>query len=205
MPGRSPPISRDAQFECLDQKAAESQRSHFGSTDGSWTSMTLVARSPQGRGSPTPLLDWMPAVAEILSRIPARIRSVDISRQCPHGILDWHYEAQAICIEECRLLLPVQVPPEAMTLIGHLAVAYPPGRIWTGDFRFPHRVENASDRQRVVVLIDTDSTPALAGLLPPELAAEPERRKSLAGKAVSALLTERARPGGERVLTQGAA
>lgn len=194
-----------AQFDRLDAVAGDDERTCFGSIDGSWTAMTLVERDGMGAGKALARLAEMPAVSDLISRLPNAVRSVHILRQSPRGLLDWHFEAQAIHHEECRILVPIHAPAGAVTLLGHQAVAYAEGQPWAGDFSFPHRVENPGDRQRIVLLLDMPSSPALARLLPPGLGAEAERRAALATEACNALLAWRWAGQRADVLTPGTA
>jgi len=194
-----------AQFDRLDASAGEEARTCFGSIDGSWTAMALMERDGMGAGKPTPLLAEMPMVSDLISRLPAVVRGVHILRQGPRGLLDWHFEAQAIHHEECRVLVPVHAPAGAVTLLGHQAVAYAEGQPWAGDFAFPHRVENPGDTQRIVLALDMQSSPALARLLPPGLGAETKRRAALATEACNALLAWRWAGQRADVLTPGTA
>jgi hypothetical protein len=79
-----------------------------------------------------------------------------------------------------------------VTLIGHEAAAYPVGTAPTGDFNFPHQVENAADAQRVVLAIDLLCEPDIRRLLPPALADAASLRRELAREACRRLLQWRA-------------
>jgi aspartyl/asparaginyl beta-hydroxylase (cupin superfamily) len=81
------------------------------------------------------------------------------------------------------LLIPIQAPEGAVTLIGHEAAAYPEGQCWTGDFCFPHQVENPTDRDRIVLSLDVTVTDGVRALFPSTLVADPARRDALAGAA----------------------
>ena len=115
-----------------------------------------------------------------------------VLRQPPRGTLAWHFDDQAIHLRECRLLLPIHAPEAAVTLIGHEAVAYPAGTAWTGDFSFPHQVENPTDAQRIVLAIDVLSEPEVLRLLPSALAEAAAVRMDLAREARNRLLQWRA-------------
>jgi hypothetical protein len=191
------PCDRDAlaaQFHRLDLALGPGGRHFFGSLDGGWTSIPLMSGIGQD-GGPEPVLKEVPAVADLLSRIPGRMLRSHFMRQGPGGMLDWHFDTQAIHLEECRLLMPVQAPPEAYTLLGHLAVAYPEGQVWTGDFNFPHKVVNPGDRDRIMLVMDVVPTPALAALLPPGLGADLDLRRGLAEAGRNALAEQRAAGG----------
>jgi len=185
-----------ADFDALDATLAPDQR-HFFSGGDEWTAITLVNR-PSGSNTgladnATPLLERMPSVRALLERFAAPVLGCYISRQPPRGRLVWHFDNQALHLSECRLLVPIHAPPGAKTLIGAEAVAYPEGVAWTGDFSFPHQVENEADRQRIVLLIDAPSTDWVRGLAPAALAANAPLRHELAETARNALVEWRTR------------
>jgi hypothetical protein len=111
-----------------------------------------------------------------------------VIRQPPHGTLAWHFDPQAVHLAESRLLVPIQAPEAAVTLIGHEAVAYPTGTLWTGDFSFPHQLENPTDAQRMVFAIDVLSGPEVRRLLPLALPEAVAIRVDLAREARNRLL-----------------
>lgn len=180
-----------AEFDRLDATLGREERRFFGSTDGSWTTIPLTAVSGT-RVVPGPLARLVPAAAEVIWRLPGTLVGAHFMRLGPGQVLDWHFEPQAIHERECRLLLPIHAPPEAHTLLGHLAVAYPEGQAWAGDFNFPHKVINPGDRDRIMLVMDVLSSPDLAALLPPGLGEDLEARARLADAARNALVAQRA-------------
>ncbi|ASG20795.1 aspartyl/asparaginyl beta-hydroxylase domain-containing protein [Nitrospirillum viridazoti] len=168
-----------ADFATLDRDLPAEARGSFGGTNG-WTSVPLLDRRLEGAPVAMPALAMMPSVAALLARADWRVRASYLLRQGPGEILKWHYDGQALHLAEARILIPIAVPPAAVTWIGHEAAAYPPGQAWAGDFSIPHQVENPAPEQRVVLALDVDATPALARLFPPALSAEPPRRIQLA-------------------------
>ncbi|BAE49672.1 aspartyl/asparaginyl beta-hydroxylase domain-containing protein [Paramagnetospirillum magneticum] len=180
-----------AEFDRLDATLAQEERHCFGSCDGSWTSIPLTGWSG-GEVVLAPLAQAIPAAAGFLSRLPGALVRAHYMRQGPGHVLDWHFEPQSIQDKECRLLVPIHAPPQAYTLLGHLAVAYPEGQAWTGDFNFPHKVVNPSDRDRIMLVVDVLSSPDLAALLPAALGEGRDLRTRLAGAARNALAMQRA-------------
>jgi hypothetical protein len=172
----------------------------FLASDRSWSAIALVERPLSVSGGPlppgiaTPVLVHAPTVRDLLSRTDWTVLACYVLRQPPHGTLPWHFDDQAIHLQQCRLLLSICAPEEAVTLIGHEAVAYPAGTVWTGDFSFPHQVENPTDAQRVVLAIDVLSGAEVRRLLPPALAEAAAVRVDLAREARNRLLRWRARP-----------
>jgi hypothetical protein len=195
---RTEPAAIQADFTVLDEALGPDRRSLLAS-DGSWCAIALVERSGPSSGdapSPgtaTPALAYMPTVSALLSRAEWTVLSCYVLRQPPHGTLVWHFDPQALHLRECRLLVPIQVPAAAVTLIGHEAAAYPVGMGWTGDFSFPHQVENTTDAQRIVLAIDVMCEPVVRRLLPPALADAALLRLDLAREACRHLLRWRAR------------
>jgi hypothetical protein len=186
------------EFAALDASLGPEGRS-FMAEDGSWSSISLVERrlSANGgmpvTGQPTPVLAQMPTVEALLSGMPWMVLSCHLLRLPPHGKLPWHFENQAIHLAESRLLLPLLVPETAVTLVGAERVAYPAGTAWTGDFSFPHQVENPAETSRIVLIFDVRTSPELRGLLPPALAAAADLRHNLSSQARNLLLAWRAR------------
>ncbi len=181
------PLVLQRDFAVLDRDLPAEARNHFGATDG-WTSVPLLERPPNAPLQATPALALMPSVSALLARLDWDLRGCHLMRQAPRGDLRWHFDNQALHLEETRVLIPIAVPAGAITWIGHEAVAYPPGRGWTGDFALPHQVDNPTDEQRVVLGIDVGTTGALTRLFPPALAADVSRRVGLAEECRNLLL-----------------
>ena len=187
-----------ADIAALDMTIGPDGRT-FLASDGSWSAIPLVERpvpvsaGPPPSGIATPALAHAPAVRALLSRTDWTVLACYVIRQPPHGTLAWHFDDQALHLQESRLLLPIHAPEAAVTLIGHEAVAYPTGTFWTGDFSFPHQVENPTDAQRVVLAIDVLSGPQVRRLLPSALAEAAAIRVELAREARNRLLRWRAR------------
>lgn len=185
------PLPLQREFAALDASTGPDGRMHLAE-DGSWSSITLIDRrivTPAERfpaGTPMPALEAMPSVGRLLDRLGGRIISCYVHRQAPGGFLRWHYDRQALHLDECRLIVPVEAPPGAVTRVGDEAAAYPAGVVWTGDFSFPHQVENAPGGQRIVLLIDARSDDGLRALAPAALSAQADRREELSERAVNA-------------------
>ncbi len=136
-----------------------------------------------------PMHPWQQVtiVGRLLDRPGCRVISGYVHRQAPGGFLRWHFDGQGLHLGESRLIVPILAPPGAVTLIGHEAVAYPPDVVWTGDFSFPHQVENATEDQRIVLLIDVPSDDHLRNLAPAGLSAQAEQRVALSEQAINVL------------------
>ena len=134
-----------------------------------------------------PALDYLPTVRTLLERSDLLVRCAFIHRQPAGGMLRWHFDNLALHRTAVRLLIPIQAPEGAVTLIGHEAVAYPEGQCWTGDFCFPHQVENPTNQDRIVLSLDVTVTDGVRALFPPLLAADSGHRDALAEAAQNQL------------------
>ena len=178
-----------SEYAALDAALPQDQRGHYQNGLGEgWTSIALL-NQPRGgsssgqKGTPKPALDLMPSLRPLLDRPGWVAWGCDLLRQSAHGTLAWHSEPQALHLEHFRMLIPIHAPAGAVTLLGHEAVAYPEGQAWSGDFCFPHQVENPTDRERIVVAIDLLVTPEIRALFPAALADDVPLRTALAAEA----------------------
>lgn len=178
-----------AEFAALDAALPQDQRGHYqnGAGEG-WTSINLLRAPREGsssgrKGTPTPALEFMPSLRTLLDLPGWEAWGCDLLRQSAQGTLAWHAEPQALHLDHFRLLIPIHAPAGAITLLGHEAAAYPEGQAWSGDFCFPHQVENFTDRDRIVVAVDLLVTPAMRALFPAALADDVPLRTELAAEA----------------------
>lgn len=190
---RLDPAALQAEFAALDASLPQDQRGHYQNGVGEgWTSIALLHHPREGsssgrKGTPRPALDVMPSLRALLDRPGWVAWGCDLLRQAPQGTLAWHSEPQALHLEHFRLLIPIHAPAGAVTLLGHEAAAYPEGQAWTGDFCFPHQVENFTDRERIVVAIDLMVTTEMRALFPAALAEDVPLRTDLANEANRAM------------------
>jgi hypothetical protein len=169
-----------AEFAALDAALPPEGRTHYGAEPGTgWTAIPLL------EGRPQPGLDYLPTVRTLLERSDLPVQRAYILRQPAGGLLRWHFDNLALHQVEARLLIPIQAPDGAVTRIGHEVAAYPEGQCWTGDFCFPHQVENSTDRDRIVLSLDVTVTDGVRALFPLPLAADHVRRDALAEAAQS--------------------
>lgn len=180
-----------ADFIQLDATLPADHR-HYRAEDDGWSVISLIEQGgSDADGVPQPALALMPSLAHMLAPTDWRVQSAHLMRLPPRGVLPWHFEPQAPHLPQCRVLIPLQVPPGAMTLIGDGAVAYPEGTAWAGDFTFPHQVENRSNQQRVVLIFDLVTTSNLLRMMPPALTEDFSLRIDLAHRMSNILLHER--------------
>lgn len=175
--------------------------------DGGWTRLGLVspsgdpartyAREGEAKAK-TPILKAMPTVERLLDSFGGPIRSATLSLMAPGGVVRWHTDArQSLDLAYVRLHVPVHTDPAAVTTIGHRTLHMAPGRVWYGDFTFPHRVVNGSAKPRLHIMFDVPSTPDLARDFP-EAYLRQARRRGLARRVAT-----RAFNLGQRVSAEG--
>lgn len=145
--------------------------------------------------SASPRLPW-PTCRRFKPCCPARLGTCSRSTYCAsrHGAPCPGISTTRRCIFLnvgccCRSALT-----NAVTWIGHDAAAYPQGTLWTGDFSFPHQVDNPAATQRVVLAIDIRFDAVVRRLLPAPLTTDPGQRRGLAQAAQNLLLQWRAHP-----------
>ena len=112
---RTEPAPLHSEFALLDASIDPDARS-FLASDGSWCAIALVERSRPlsgalpSPGAATPALAYIPTVRTLLSRTAWTLLSCYVLRQPPRGILARHVDPQAVHLQECRLLVPIQAP-----------------------------------------------------------------------------------------------
>lgn len=186
-----------AEFAALDAAVPPEARGfHQNGRGEGWTSIPLWVPSfgREAAGAPAATADFMPSVRALFGRPGWALRSSYVMRQSARGTLAWHFDTEALYLDHMRLLIPIHAPAGAVTRIGHETVAYPEGQGWSGDFSFPHQVENDTDLDRVVVIMDLAVTPEIRALFPPALAEDAGLRAALCVEARNALLFWRQRP-----------
>ncbi|OYQ32271.1 hypothetical protein CHU95_15780 [Niveispirillum lacus] len=188
---RLDPAVLDHQVQAVIDSVPDERRNRFGNPNGDWTAIPLLCQDQKGGAVPQPPLAHIPILTDLLRDAGIDPFGLYVTRQPPGVDLKWHFDHQALHLDICRLLLPVRVPGNAFTWIGHEQVAYPPGTLWTGDFALPHQVENQTVQERIVIAIDSLVTPAIQSLFPEALYADPERRRALALTGINLLLHAR--------------
>lgn len=181
----------DRQVQAAIDCVPDRQRNRYGNPDGDWTAITLLYRDVRWQAVACPPLDHMPALTDMLAREGLTPFGLHITRQPPGTTLPWHFDHQALHLPVCRLLLPIRVPDDAFTWIGHEKVAYAAGTLWTGDFALPHQVENPTAQERVVIAIDCNVTPEIQALFPADLWSDAPRRRQLAHDSINLMRASR--------------
>lgn len=116
----------------------------------------------------TPWLRRAPYLAEVLSSIPAQLRSARLLALGP-GAASWvHRDTKyGPTWGTARLHVPITTTPGAVLHLEGEPHRWQPGALWFADFSRPHQVENTGDVTRVHLVVDALVSDALMDLFPP--------------------------------------
>jgi hypothetical protein len=146
--------------------------------DGSWSSVEIITSDPndpmQGHG--TEWLDDLPSLLPLFEAFGGVIAHCTIARLAPDDLLDWHYDPVSLDHDLSRLHLPVRSNPDAVTDFCDARVHWPEGRLFYGDYGFPHRVLNTGGTERIHLYFDVPSAD-LRPLLPENLSGRHQIRE----------------------------
>jgi len=143
-----------------------------------WTCLAL--RSPGGDGdrtdpggpgpvdfADTPWLARTPRAREVLSTIPAPLRSVRYMALGPGAHSHLHFDTKyGPPWGVARLHVPVTTNPGAVLHLDGEEHRWQPGELWFGDFSRDHQVGNDGTQARVHLVIDCLVVPELAEIFP---------------------------------------
>lgn len=151
----------------LEQIPMERRQRHC--FDGSWSSVEVVTSSVNDpmRGDATEWLERLPALTSLFDAFCGAVAHCTIARIAPGDLLDWHFDPASIDHELSRLHLPILSNPDAVTDFCDTRAHWPEGRLFYGDYGFPHRVTNTGATERIHLYFDVPSA-ALRPLLPTE-------------------------------------
>lgn len=126
----------------------------------------------------SPVLDLMPYVRDVLGDLPFPIWYAVLSSMEPGARVRWHRDYdRSLDGGKARFHIPIRTSPQARLEIGHQRCRWTPGRIWYGDFTFPHRVANDGPAPRVHIILDVAASDAVKAVCPPQFLDQTPRRK----------------------------
>lgn len=177
--------------------------------NGKWKRLGLIAPDgdpeqaylrPGQSFRPTPVLDHMPHLRELMARMDFPVRSATISVMEPGARVRWHRDlSHSVDLKTVRLHLPIATDPASIIRIGHESAHWPAGELWYGDFSFPHSVRNDWDRPRVHIIFDLEVADRVRSALPADyVAAAPLRSMVRAAVAKMFDVSEKFHPEGRR-------
>jgi hypothetical protein len=121
----------------------------------------------------TPWLRSAPYFSQVLSSIPAQLRSARLLALGP-GAASWeHIDTKyGPAWGTARLHVPITTTPGAILYLEGEANHWKPGEFWFADFTRMHRVENTDSVTRVHLVIDTLLSQELIELFPADYRAQ---------------------------------
>jgi hypothetical protein len=110
-----------------------------------------------------------PYLAEVLSSIPAQLRSARLLALGP-GAASWVHSDTKYGLRwgTARLHVPITTTPGAVLYLEGEPHRWQPGELWFADFSRSHQVENTDDFTRVHLVVDALVSDALMRLFPEE-------------------------------------
>jgi len=147
----------------LIETIPDPERNH-ACADGSWSDINLML--PQGDRSVqlTPEYAACPALVALIDGLGGPTGACTLARIPPGDLLDWHFDPVSADAENVRLHLPIETDPAAVTDFCHERVHWPVGRLYYGDYGFPHRVFNTGTRDRLHLYFDVAASSARSRL-----------------------------------------
>ncbi len=168
--------------------------------------LPLVAQDgdPEDEGldgpmEPTPWLDRLPGVRDILKALGSPIGRVRVMRLAPEAEASEHVDLHPYWIQRLRVHVPLITSPQVDFYCGFEVRQMEAGSCWVFDTWRAHRVTNPGPRARSHLVIDTLPSPELLELLEAARRGEPSsapRRAALVfegqgpGRPDGALLTQ---------------
>ncbi len=119
----------------------------------------------------TRLLDQCKYIKELLDRIPGEKDRVRFMEVKPSTKVFWHYDNNETIDDldynkNARLHLPVITSEDVKLFLCHQDTKWSEGKLYYGDFSFPHSIINNSKINRIHLIIDTKINKELLNLFP---------------------------------------
>jgi hypothetical protein len=192
-------LHRLAGHEWRRQATARTDQEIVPREDDDWSVIPLVAPlgdiSRTDPGLPgeeyaeTPILAELPALRDLLRRVPGERMATRLLRLRPHAQVDEHVDPYfGFSYGKVRLHVPLITNPDALMWFSQHSEHWSAPHLWYGDFSTPHRVSNQGRQDRIHLVLDTVLTPELLDLFGPEERAVALISRPLCASAHDALL-----------------
>lgn len=117
----------------------------------------------------TPILKLMPYTKSLINEIPAEKGRIRLMETKAKTKIYWHYDNSESIDEfldtnNVRLHIPIITNDLVDFIISHQKVSWKPGRLYYGDFSYPHTVINRSNKTRIHLVMDFKVNKKLANL-----------------------------------------
>lgn len=157
------PVSFDA--DALAHEIAQVDESHWrphpNKLPGN-SALTLVARNGEpdnddlaGEMRPTPVLEQLPRVKEVLSALGATWGRSRLMRLSGQAEVTAHVDTNYYWRERMRVHVPITTTPDVRFQAGEAEINMAAGECWIFDTWRRHRVVNENDRTRIHLVADT--------------------------------------------------
>jgi aspartyl/asparaginyl beta-hydroxylase (cupin superfamily) len=152
---------------------------HKGDHSGGWGAIGLITfgGNPQNdlvtkeEIKPTRLLPKCPEVQKILNLLPGTKQRVRFMEVTPGTRVFWHYDNGETIdnldfTKNARLHVPIFTNEDVQMNICHEQIKWEEGKMYYGDFSFPHMIHNRSTKNRIHLVIDLKLTEEFLSLVP---------------------------------------
>ena len=162
-----------------------------GAFDGGWGAIGLMTYGgdpytdmvkDKEKLLPTRLLDECEYIKNLLDRIPGKKDRVRFMEVKPNTHVFWHYDDNESIDDldfkkNARLHLPVITSKKVELVLCNQNTNWEEGKLYYGDFSFPHSIHNRSDINRIHLIIDVNVNEELLKLFPKEFLNGIKKRK----------------------------
>lgn len=178
--------------EYLNILKKEKFHSHFsGAFNGSWGAIGLITYGgdpytdmiQEGKKLlPTRLLNQSEYIKNLLNRIPGEKDRVRFMEVKPNTHVYWHYDNNESIDDlnfeqNARLHLPIITSKKVKLLLCNQNTQWEEGKLYYGDFSFPHSIYNGSNINRIHLIIDVKVNNELLKLFPKDFLDDIKKRK----------------------------
>lgn len=129
-----------------------------------------------GSMAPTPHLQQSPYLRQVLASFATVWSRSRLMRLAPGAVVPEHSDVNYHWFNRVRVHIPVLTQPGVRFWCGEEVVHMAAGEAWVFDNWQQHRVENATDRERIHLVADTTGSAAFWNIVAAGMRGEPARR-----------------------------
>ena len=162
---------------------------HKGNHSGGWGAIGLITFGGDPNNDlvtdekikPTRLLPKCPEVKKILKLLPGNKQRVRFMEVKPTTKVFWHYDNGETIDDldynkNVRLHVPIFTNIDVEMKICHEQIRWLEGKLYYGDFSFPHMIHNKSNLNRIHLVIDLEISEKLIKIMPKEYLNQRKKR-----------------------------
>jgi len=178
--------------DCLNIIEAENFKNHSGGafSGSGWGAIGLITYGGDPYRDyvdkklelkPTRLLEQCPNIIKLLKLIPGKKDRVRLMEVKPGTKVFWHYDNNETIDDlnhnqNIRLHLPIVTSKDIILLFCHQKANWPEGKLFYGDFSFPHSIFNPSNINRIHLVIDVEINQEIIDLFPKSFISDRKKR-----------------------------